>query len=226
MSGAVITGVRGIVFDLDGTLVDSAPDIVAAVNAMLADLGHPPLVGAVIAGFVGNGVVRLVERTLDHVGSTARRQEALDRFRSHYDAAPANLTRPYPGVPEALEQLRFSGLPLGICTNKPEAPARALLDALSLDDFFEVVVGGDTTPHLKPDPHPLLHAFERLCVPPGEGVFVGDSEVDAETATRASIRFALHTRGYLRGPVETVTADARFGDFDALPGLLRSTGVT
>lgn len=211
----------GLVFDLDGTLVDSAPDIAAATNAMLADLGYQALSAETIAGFVGNGVVLLVERTLAHVGASSSPQAALDRFRAHYDAAPADLTRAYPGVPEALAALRFSGLPLGVCTNKPEGPARAVLDALSLDDFFEAVIGGDTTDALKPDPLPLVTAFDKLGIPPAEGLFVGDSEVDAETAAAAGVRFALHTRGYLRGPAEAVRADLTFADFKSLPGLLK-----
>lgn len=213
--------IRAVVFDLDGTLVDSAPDIAAATNAMLTDLGHPPLSDAVITGFVGNGIVRLVERTLAHVESDARPQDALDRLRAHYDASPANFTRPYAGVQETLATLRFSGLALAVCTNRPEGSARAVLDALSLDDFFEVVVGGDSTPALKPDPLPLASAFKGLGIPSSEGVFVGDSDVDAETAVAAGVRFALHTEGYRRSPPEAFRAEVRFGHFKTLPELLK-----
>jgi phosphoglycolate phosphatase len=212
---------RPIVFDLDGTLVDSAPDLHAAANRMLAELGRPPVTLGQVTGFIGNGVPKLVERCLEATGEAegeaaggaGGHAEAVARFRRHYDAAPAELTRPYPGALAAARALRDAGCRLGICTNKPEAPARKLLSLLGMDDLFDAVVGGDTSPSQKPDPAPLRLAIEALGGAHASALFVGDSEVDALTAGNADVAFALFTRGYRRAPVERLRAALAFDDF-------------
>ena len=134
-----------IAFDLDGTLVDSAPDLHAAANAMLADLGRPGLTLPQVTSFIGNGVPKLVARCLEATGGAAALYpEALARYRAHYDAAPAERTRPWPGVLDAVRGFQEGGLPLGVCTNKPEGPARKLLALLGMEGCFGSVVGGDT----------------------------------------------------------------------------------
>jgi phosphoglycolate phosphatase len=208
---------RPIVFDLDGTLVDSAPDLHAAANRMLAEFGRPALSLGQVTGFIGNGVPKLVERCLDATGGVdGLHAEALARFRGHYDAAPAELTRPYAGAIAAAEALRDAGHPLGICTNKPEAPARKLLGLLGMGALFEAVIGGDTVAAHKPDPAPLRRAIEALGGSPAAAIFVGDSEVDALTAARAGVAFALFTRGYRKAPVEQLDAAFAFEDFAEL----------
>ena len=211
----------GLIFDLDGTLVDSAPDIHAATAAMLREAGAEPLAPATIRGFVGHGVPALVARVaaaaFGPVGPD--RLAALEaRFMAHYDAAPVALTRPYPGVADALDALAAGGHALGLCTNKPEATARAILRGLGLDRHILVVVGGDTTPARKPDPAPLRAAIAALGA--GSALFVGDSEVDAETAAACGTPFLLYTAGYRRGPPEAMPHAAAFDRFDALPGLV------
>jgi phosphoglycolate phosphatase len=124
-------------------------------------------------------------------------------------AAPAVLTRPYPGVVEALRDLRALGHPLGICTNKALQPTEEILDALDLRGFFDAVIGGDSLPQRKPDPAPLHACFAALGAPL---VFVGDSEVDADCAARAGIRFALFTGGYRKAPVADLPHDLAFDD--------------
>lgn len=214
---------RPIVFDLDGTLVDSAPDLHAAANRMLAELGRPALTLRQVTGFVGNGVPRLVERCLEATGGVEGRQaEALARFRRHYDAAPANLTRPYPGALSAARALRGAGCRLGICTNKPEVPARKLLRLLGMDGLFDAVVGGDTGPTQKPDPAPLHRTVENLGGSLASTLFVGDSEVDGLTAANAGVAFALYTRGYRKAPVDRIAATLAFEDFVEL---VRFAGV-
>ncbi|MCA0871202.1 phosphoglycolate phosphatase [Seohaeicola saemankumensis] len=208
-----------VVFDLDGTLVDSAPDIRAAANRMLADQGLEPLDLPTIISFVGNGLPKLVERVMQARGLDMADHPRLSQLTlDHYNAAASDLSALYPGVRIALERLRVQGYTLGLCTNKPEAPARHILDHFGLSDLFLVVVGGDTLAVKKPDPAHLLRTFDQL--PEGPRVYVGDSEVDAETAHRAGVPFLLFTEGYRKTPAEALPHSARFSDFAALPDLI------
>lgn len=212
-----------LVFDLDGTLVDSAPDIRAAVNRMLAGEGMDPLDLPTVTGFVGNGMPKLVERVMAAKGIDPARHQELTRLTlEHYNASPSALTRPYPGVPQALATLEAAGHRLAVCTNKPEAPARAILADLGLAGHFPVVVGGDTLPVRKPDPAPALACIEALGG--GPAAFVGDSEVDAETAKAAGLPFYLFTEGYRKSPVAALPHRAAFSDFAELPGLIGLIG--
>ena len=210
---------RAVIFDLDGTLIDSAPDIHAAANKMLAEVDEGALSYETIRSFIGNGVPVLVERIIAAQGINAgRHPELLEIFMRHYNADPATLTKLYPNVRAVVESLAAEGARLGVCTNKPEGPTREILRAFDLDRLFDVVVGGDTLPVKKPDPAPLRRAVEAL----GREltVYVGDSEVDAETASRAALPFALFTEGYRKRPIEELAFDAAFADFADLPGIL------
>jgi phosphoglycolate phosphatase len=210
-----------IVFDLDGTLIDSAPDIRAAANRMLAGEGLEPLDLATIVSFVGNGLPKLVERVMQARGIDMSRHGQLTRATlDYYAAEPADRTRPYPGVEPALTALRAQGHRLGICTNKPETPARNILHRLNLNGYFEAVIGGDSLAMRKPDPEPLRHSFRDLGA--ATGLYVGDSEVDAETAQRAGVPFVLFTEGYRKSPPEALPHVAQFAHFDALPGLVNA----
>ena len=207
-----------VIFDLDGTLIDSAPDIRAVANAVLAEEGAPPLDLAETRSFIGSGTPVFVERMAGARGlDPARRPAMLERFLALYEDAH-ELTRPYPGVAEALDALRGRGHALGVCTNKPERPARRVLAHLDLGWRLEALVGGDTLAHRKPHPAPLEECARRLGG--GPAVYVGDSEIDFETARRAEVPFALFTEGYRRGPLDAVPAAMRFDDFGALPGLV------
>ena len=208
-----------VVFDLDGTLIDSAPDLARAANAVLAEAGQAPLGLAEVVSFIGNGVPRLVELVAKARGLT-NGPELVDRFMTHYNAAPVGLTRPYPGAVAALEALRAAGHKMAICTNKPEAPAREILAALELEGFFDAVLGGDSLAARKPDPRPLTHVIAELGAE--RAVYVGDSEVDAETADRAGVPFLLFTEGYRKGPADAMVQHAAFSDFAALAGLVRA----
>ena len=204
-----------IVFDLDGTLIHSAPDIRAAANSALAAEGAEALDMDTTIAFIGNGVPKFAERAVRlrglGDGAEARVTQGMLDF---FDRNPAEFSRLYAGIDQLLPALRADGHRLGICTNKPEAPARAILDILGIADAFDVVFGGDSLPVKKPDPAPLHATFEALGG--GARLYVGDSEVDAETAARAGVPFALYTEGYRKVPVEDLTHEFRFSDFAEL----------
>lgn len=212
-----------IVFDLDGTLVDSAPYIMAAANRMLAAFGHPALPPAQLTTFVGHGIPHFVQRIIDACGfDPARHGDMTARMLTDYSAHAADLTRPYPGVVAALGALRDMGHILGVCTNKNHGLSVQILDALDLSGFFDVVIGGDTLAVKKPDPAPLSAAYAALSAQPL--LYVGDSEVDAQTAQNAGLDFALFTLGYRQTPVADLPHRMAFDHFDALPRFV--AGIT
>ncbi|PLL12969.1 phosphoglycolate phosphatase [Tabrizicola sp. TH137] len=209
-----------LIFDLDGTLVDSAPDIHAGVNQLLEQEGIAPLPFAVVRGFIGGGVPILISRVMRATGmedDPQRHATLCARFIERYERDPGGLTRPYAGVEAALAAL---DRPLALCTNKPEGPTRALLAQLGWSGLFSVIVAGDTLPVRKPDPAPLLHGISLLGG--GPVLFVGDSEVDAETAERAGVPLLLFTEGYCKTPVAELPHRAAFADWAAFPDLVRS----
>jgi len=215
--------IPNVIFDLDGTLVDSVGDLHAAVARTLADEGAEPLTISQVRSFIGNGIPVLVERVMEARGEPAdpeRHAELLARFMAHYSNASTDLTTAFPGVDKALTELVAAGCRLGVCTNKPVALSRDILAALKLVHAFEVVIGGDSLPERKPHPEPLLAAVRALGGAPA--VYVGDSEVDAETSSAAGLPFVMFTEGYRKTAVELLACDAKFDDFAALPALLRS----
>ena len=211
--------IRAVIFDLDGTLVDSAPDLHAAALALLEERGLLPGTLVQIHGFVGNGIPKLVERCLDAAGNPAKGQalaKAVARFKQHYGAAPAELTHAYDGVEAMLGALSARGLLLGVCTNKPEALTRQVLAGVALDRHLRAVVGGDTIKVMKPDPKPLRHCAGLLGVGIDEALYVGDSETDADTAAAAGMAFALYSGGYRKRPLDLFEDCFVFHDFAAL----------
>jgi phosphoglycolate phosphatase len=207
-----------VVFDLDGTLIDSAPDIHAIGNRVLEQVGAPPITLDETRGFVGGGAAVFVAR-MRAARDIAESEQTrlLAAFLDLYEGA-VDLTRPYPDVPEVLESLRSAGVRLGICTNKPLRPAQMVLRHLRLDGYFDIVIGGDSLPMQKPDPSPLHATFDALRTV--TRLYVGDSEVDAETARRAEVPFLLFTEGYRRTPAADLPAVANFGAYADLPGLI------
>lgn len=215
-------GVRAVVFDLDGTLIDSAPDIWRAANAVLTEAGLPQVTFEQSRGFIGRGARVFVERMERAAGgkNESGRTEYLHRlFLQHYEHAHEG-TRVYPHVPEVLSDLKGQGLALGLCTNKPMGPTRAVLRHLGWDAVFSAVVGGDTLPVAKPDPAPLHAVLSALDCAPDDCVYIGDSETDVETAERADIRFGLFTEGYRKAPPEALRHAFLFSDYRDLTGAL------
>ena len=195
--------IEAVLFDLDGTLVDSVPDLALAVDAMLADLGRPPAGEARVRRWVGNGAERLVKRALtgamDGEPPADELQRALPLFFEHYQRHLDRHSRLYPGVEECLRALQAHGLALGLVTNKPERFVAPLLDSLGIADCFAVTVGGDTLAEKKPHPAPLLHAARQLGVTPEATVMVGDSRNDVLAARRAGMAVVCVPYGYNHG---------------------------
>ncbi len=210
----------GLIFDLDGTLIHSAPQIHAAAQAVLADEGLSPIDYATLRSFVGNGLGVLVHRILAAQGQTQadeRHARICQSLLAIYEQS-FDLTSLYPGVPDMLKTLAQRGHRMAICTNKPETATRAILNHFNLTQHFPVIIGGDTLPQRKPHPAPLQYAAKQLAV--SQIWFIGDSEVDAETAQAAQTRFLLFTGGYRNAAPETLNAHALFDHHSTLPHLV------
>ncbi len=212
-----------VIFDLDGTLIDSAPDMHRAVNLMLRDLGCNPLSLPQIRTMVGDGAAALIARALAaRQCVTADAEESLERFLRYYEEEPTSATRLFPGVPETLGRLHAAGLTLAVCTNKPSGLTQLILERLQVSRYFDRVVAGDTLPYRKPDPRALLEVLQGFDTPESASLLVGDSEVDAATASAANVPFVLMTYGYHRGPVEEIASVATLDRFPELATLLHA----
>ena len=207
-----------IVFDLDGTLIDSALDLHNIAFEIMREEGLSPITVDQARSFIGHGVDTFVTklRKVRQIPD-ADHDRILGMFKDRYQDA-VHLTLIYPGVKQALEELTRAGHSLGVCTNKPLSPCLAVLRHLELDRYFHVVRAGDSLPVHKPDPAPLHSAFADM--PPGQEIYVGDSEVDAETAMRAKVPFLLYTKGYRKKPVGLIPHTQSFCHFDNLPDLV------
>jgi phosphoglycolate phosphatase len=205
-----------LVFDLDGTLVDSAPDIAASVNALFGELGLPEVELALIRRMIGDGAPMLLERALLHVGASHKAADLMARFSVHYDDNAIRLTTVYPEVMETLTSLRGAGCRLGVCTNKPIGPTRAVLAAFGLDRMIEAVVGGDSLPQRKPAPEPLVTVIRALGGTPERAVLVGDSAVDLACAQAAGVPAIIIPSGYGMAPPEAKMTAAGFAELPAI----------
>ena len=211
-----------IIFDLDGTLIDSVGDIHAALNQMLARAGHGPLGKDMVTSFIGKGSSNLVTRVIDHVGlpnDAASHANYLREFLGIYSSAPAKFTTVFDQVHKVLTDFQISGIALGLCTNKPEEAAGIVLKELGLTSFFGSIVGGDRLPSRKPDPAMLHLVMKELGVE--RCLFVGDSEVDVSTARAAGVPMALFTQGYRQTHLADMAADYNFHSFRELPAIAR-----
>ena len=205
--------VSGVILDLDGTLLDTVADLAAAVNAMLADLGRPPLTLERVRNFVGKGAEVLVHRALtgapDGRADAARFAAALESFLHHNRRENGLHAHLYAGVVDGLAAMRAAGLRLAVVTNKPHAFTVPLLAQQGLSGFFELVVSGDSLPRKKPDPMPMLHVSERFGVPPARILAIGDSINDALAARAAGMPVMAVPYGYNEGrEVQSLDVDA------------------
>jgi phosphoglycolate phosphatase len=203
--------VRAVLFDLDGTLVDSAPDLAGAANRLRADHGLPPLPLQALRPMVGGGARGMVGVAFG-VGPDDERFPALrDAFLAHYARGLLAQTRPFEGIEELLQALEADILPWGIVTNKAERFTRPIVDGLGLAARAAVVICGDTTAHAKPHPEPLLEAARRIGIAPAEIAYVGDDHRDALAARAAGMPMLAAAWGYLgQGePIDAWGADAK-----------------
>jgi phosphoglycolate phosphatase len=209
------TGIDTIVFDLDGTLVDSSADIAAALNRTLAGLGRAPLSLDQVRGLIGTGSHALLRGAL---GSDVLAGDAYPDYIAFYAAHVCEGSMPYPGAAETLDALAAAGFKLALCTNKPERLTHALLDALGWEGRFAAIVGGDSLSQRKPDPAPLREAVARAGG--GRALLVGDSITDAATARAAGVPFVAVSYGFPGRPVEELGAAAVIDSLVELPEVI------
>lgn len=221
---AIACPYSAIVFDLDGTLIDSAPDIGRAANALLTEQGLPPIDAVLTRRFVGEGGRVLISRAFAHHGvelDDPRLDALTGQFVEHYRRDPVAGTVLYPGIEALLRAWHGQGVRLAVCTNKFEALSVDILRRLSVLDLFSCVAGADTFATRKPDPGHLLETLKRMRVGAGDAVMVGDSVHDVQTARRAQVPVVAVDWGYSATPAHQLGADAVIGGYDELPSVLR-----
>jgi phosphoglycolate phosphatase len=214
------SAVRALIFDMDGTLIDSQRDLIRSVNAMLAETGREQLHEDTISGYIGHGAPQLVSQALGNGATQAERERALKFFLARYEEHKLDSTCPYPGVAEALEQL--AALPMAILTNKPVRVSKRILEGLGLAKYFRAVYGGNSFETKKPDPLGAQTILREFGAVPAEALLVGDSEVDVQTARNAGTLAAAVNYGF--GPHDRAAypADIYLDRLTDLPALIAS----
>ncbi|MCO4771236.1 MAG: phosphoglycolate phosphatase [Deltaproteobacteria bacterium] len=216
-----------LLFDLDGTLVDSKRDLAKATNLLLEELGFQAIDLETVCTFVGRGARALVRRALNHAdpaGTVSADDPRLRHFLGHYQSVMLATTTPFPGVMGGLESLRAAGIPMAIVTNKPEAPAREVLAGLGMTEFFGVIYGGDTLPTRKPEPDMLVQAAADLGVSLEGAWMVGDSDVDIDAAHAAGVPGVWCSWGGFH-PERPHNADQRVDVFSELVAMTLGRGI-
>lgn len=219
----LLPGDATIVFDLDGTIVDTAPDLIGTLNHVLTGAGCRPLPPATARPLIAYGARRMIEHGLRAAGrdpGPSELDDLLELFLSHYSERIADASRPFPGVVAALERIAGAGAKLGVCTNKLEGLSRKLLRALDLERYFGAVVGRDTLAVCKPHPGHLTGTVERLGGRAERTVMVGDSAVDIETARAAGAPVVAVSFGYTSAPIASFSPDRIIDHFDELEASL------
>jgi phosphoglycolate phosphatase len=218
MADPKLSSVRALIFDLDGTLIDSKQDLIHSVNAMLRELGRGELAEETISGYIGHGAPKLVARALGDGSTEAEQQRALQFFLSYYELHKMDTTCAYPGVAETLRKL--ASVPMAVLTNKPVRISVRILDAMGLSKYFRAIYGGNSFETKKPDPLGARTILSELGAEPSEGLLVGDSEVDVQTARNAGTLAAAVNYGFGVHDREAYPADIYLERFSELVRLL------
>ena len=214
------------IFDLDGTLIDTAPDLIASLNHAIAPVGLAPYGVEDTKILVGRGVRVMIERAFEHRDRSLDEDTfdaCFERFSEHYRAGIPGESRPYPGIVAALDRLKSAGFDLAVCTNKRESFTMPLLDALDLTGYFTAITGGDTFAFRKPDPRHVLETIARSGGGVANAVMVGDSSNDIDAGKGAGAATIAVTFGYADRPFTDMAADRMISHFDELtPDLARA----
>jgi phosphoglycolate phosphatase len=224
MADHELSSVRVLIFDLDGTLIDSKQDLIHSVNAMLRELGRRELAEETISGYIGHGAPQLVARALGDGCTEAERQQALEFFLRYYETHKMDTTYAYPGVAETLEKL--ASMPMAVLTNKPVRISVRILEAMGLAKYFRAIYGGNSFETKKPDPLGARTILRELGAEPGEALLVGDSEVDVQTARNAGTLAAVVNYGFGVHDRGAHPADIYLERFSELAKLLGSRSIT
>jgi phosphoglycolate phosphatase len=213
--------IKAVLFDLDGTLIDSAPDLHVAANNLLNEENRHAITLEQTISMIGDGVPKIVERAFAATGHTMK-EGALDgfvkRYLEFYEPHAADLTSPFPGGVECLKRLRHKGYELAVCTNKPFIATQKILGRLGLADSFSAVIGGDSLPGIKkPDPRHLLAALDVMKISPKNAIMIGDHANDVNAARAAEMPVIICRFGYTNGPAENLEGDLVIDHFDELP---------
>lgn len=213
-----------VIFDLDGTLIDSVPDLCREISLFLNKHGRRALTESETVSIIGNGAAMMLRGAYKLTGEAVGESEMpalLDAWVRQYADAEMSLTCAFPRVPETLERLKTDGFKLAVCTNKPHKPTLAILKKLDLAKYFDVVLDADALPVRKPRPEPLWEAVKRMGGTNDSAVMVGDSEADADAARNAGFPVVLLTYGYSHVPFDEIKPDALIDDFGELPDVLK-----
>jgi phosphoglycolate phosphatase len=213
------SSVKALVFDLDGTLIDSKQDLVRSVNATLREMGRAALPDDLVASYVGSGAPVLISRALGETSAPEELQRALKFFLAHYQEHKLDFTQAYPGVREALEQLRE--VPMAVLTNKPVNLSVRILEGLGLAEYFRVIYGGNSFATKKPDPLGANTILGELGIAGAEAAMVGDSEVDVQTARNAGMISAIVNFGFGTHDRKVYPADVYLNRMEELVPLIR-----
>lgn len=219
---------KAILFDLDGTLVDTAPDLSAATDYALQQVGRPAVGLAAVRQMVGDGARAMIEKGMNATGGIPSQdtfEAAFSAFMTYYSAHLADTSRPFPGTVSCLARLAEQGYAMAVCTNKPEGLSRTLLNQLGLSGFFSAIVGGDTLPVRKPDPAHIHGTLERMTGAPFSwAAMVGDSANDINAAKAAGLPSVVVSFGYTQIPAGELGADRLVDHYDDLPDALSALG--
>jgi phosphoglycolate phosphatase len=207
---------KAVIFNLDGTLVDTAPDLWRATNHVLTSAGRSEVSLDQVRAFVGYGARKLIARGFGATGSALRTEDIeplYEKFVAYYGANIARDSEPFPGCIALLDRLKAKGVLIGICTNKLEGLSVRLIEALGLTSYFAAIVGPDTIGIAKPDPAPYREALRRMGAESARSLLVGDSETDVLTARAAGVPVIGVTFGYTPEPIESFRPDALVSNF-------------